>query len=58
MEMIMILYSTLAYPGIIGGVEAGSLSILEGIFELIIAITIQLVIYNTWTYRSSRTEGQ
>ncbi len=58
MEMIMILYSMLAYPGIIGGVEAGSLSILEGIFELIIAITIQLVIYNTWTYRSSRTEGQ
>lgn len=58
MEMFMILYSVIVYPGILGGVEAGSLSILEGIFELVIAITIQVVIYNSWTYRSSQREGQ
>lgn len=58
MEMFLILYSILVYPGILGGVEAGSLSILEGIFELVIAITIQVVIYNSWTYRSSQREGQ
>lgn len=58
MEMFMILYSVIVYPGILGGMEAGSLSILEGIFELVIAITIQVFVYNIWTYRSSKGEGQ
>lgn len=57
MEMLMLIYTMIVYPGIIGGVEAGPLSIIEAIFELIIAITIQVVIYNTWMYRSGEKEG-
>lgn len=54
MGMLMIIYTMTVYPGIIGGIESGSLSILEGIIELVIAIAIQIIIWKAWTYLSSR----
>lgn len=54
MEMLMIIYTMIVYPGIIGGMEDGALSIFEGIIEILIAITIQLVICKSWIYFTRR----
>ena len=48
MMMVMVVYTLVVYPGIIGGLEAGSLSIPEAVFELIAAAAIHGVIYAVW----------
>ena len=54
MSMLIVMYTLVVYPGIIGGLEAGSLTIPEAIFELAVAVVIHVIIYMVYTAIKSR----
>lgn len=64
MMLVMVIYTLIVYPGIVGGLEAGSLSIPEAVFELIAAAAIHVIIYAVGTgiadrgYRTRRRARQ